>query len=592
MTAGNTEKHDMARAGSTHLARVLAGSVLLWLAFPPVGWSALAWVAPGFWLLDVVVPRLPGRRPYRVLWLAGCLFWLLALHWIRLPHPLNYLAWLALAGYLGIYLPVFVALARVAVWGLGLPLWAAAPVVWTGLDWLRGHLMTGFLMGSLAHTQVQYPAIIQIADMLGEYGVTFLIVLVAASLTSFATLVFSASRSVRSQPPPNRLRLDLLPGLLALAAALFYGFWQTGASAAKTQAAARIALIQGNALADWKTDPDRQRQIMAEYLRLSLAAVKQSHDKDGRSVDLVVWPETMFRQTLITLAEGFRPPPELVHESLLSAGQKDLAELTRQLGTAVLVGIDRQHLLPPDAAARRQGMPVAVRSYNSSVLVDKQGNILGTYDKMHRVPFGEYIPFADWFPSLYRLTPLTGGIQPGEGPAGLELGGVTYSANICYETVLPHLIRRQVAALTDRDQAPDVLVNLTNDAWFWGSSELDMHLACGVFRAVEMRTPLVIAANGGLSAYVDPSGRVLQVAGRQKTATLLVDLPVRSDPREYPSFYAAHGDWFAWICVLCCMVLAVIASRAVWRGDWQHSAIRNPNSALPHARRTTTSKRP
>ena len=117
--------------------------------------------------------------------------------------------------------------------------------------------------------------------------------------------------------------------------------------------------------------------------------------------------------------------------------------------------------------------------------------------------------------------------------------------------------------LSEAGTAPDVLVNLTNDAWFWGSSELDMHLACGVFRAVEMRTPLVIAANGGLSAHIDAFGNVLQKTPRQQTATLLVDLklPARSD--VYPSFYAAYGDWLAIVCVVCCAVFAVLrGSRA------------------------------
>ncbi|MCG8448618.1 MAG: hypothetical protein MI725_03435, partial [Pirellulales bacterium] len=103
------------------LCSALAGSVLVWLAFPPVGWSPLAWVAPVLWLRWIVVPALPGRHPYRVLWLAGFVFWLLAVHWIRLPHPLNYLAWVALAAYLGVYLPAFIALSRAGVQRFGLP---------------------------------------------------------------------------------------------------------------------------------------------------------------------------------------------------------------------------------------------------------------------------------------------------------------------------------------------------------------------------------------------------------------------------------------------------------------------------------------
>jgi apolipoprotein N-acyltransferase len=127
--------------------------------------------------------------------------------------------------------------------------------------------------------------------------------------------------------------------------------------------------------------------------------------------------------------------------------------------------------------------------------------------------------------------------------------------------VLPHLIRQQVVELARRDQTPNVLVNLTNDAWFWGSSELDMHLASGVFRAVEMRTPLVVAANRGLSAYVDYLGRVVAVTERNEPGKLVVDvaLPTRSD--AYPSMYAKFGDWFSLACLACCGALAVVGRR-------------------------------
>ncbi len=556
LTPEKTNRWPWNASPRSAFAPALGGSLLCWLAFPPVGWSLLAWVAPIAWLLLVRLKELPGRRPYRALWLAGSLFWLLTVHWIRLPHPMNYLAWLVLASYLGIYLPTFVALARGGVHRWGLPLWLVAPVVWTGLDWLRNHVMTGFGMGSLAHTQVEFPAVIQIADLVGEYGVTFLIVLVASCLTSFL---------LDREPWFTRSRLlQLLPAAILLLATLMYGRWQGVEMAFRYKAplGARIALIQGNTLADWKSNPDRQTQIMAEYLQLSHDALRQSLERDGRKVDLVVWPETSFRQTLITTKEGYEPPTERVHESMLLAAQKSLAELVRQLQTAVLVGIDRAYLFPDETGE------LNFQLFNSSVLVDAHGKILGTYDKMHRVPFGEYIPFAEWFPALYRMTPLTGGIQAGQNPAtNLGIENVLFAPNICYETAVPHLLRRQVCSLVElRGTLPDVMINLTNDAWYWGSSELDMHLACGVFRAVEMRIPLVIAANGGLSAHVSRYGQVLQVTERQKTETLLVDLPLLGDRPGYLSLYAQWGDWFAIACVLCCMVLAVsgrVAARRI-----------------------------
>jgi len=540
-----------ASSRSTLLRRSLAGSVLLWLAYPPVGWSLLAWVAPVLWIGQILPTKWPEQRPYLKLWITGTTFWLLALHWIRLPHPMNYLAWLALAAYLGIYLPMFIALSRVAVHRVRIPLWLAAPVVWTGLDLMRGHLMTGFLMGSLAHTQVAYPRIIQIADLVGEYGVTFLIVLVASclaqSLVSYQNTCHETGRGWKF----FRTALYLLPGVAAMIAAIAYGDWQLIDLAFRgksPQQPLRIALIQGNTLADWKSDPKKQSQIMQEYLQLSRDAVANS---SPRKVDLVVWPETSFRQTLVTTADGYTPPPERVHHSYLTAAQNELAVLVQQLGTAVLVGIDRTHLFPDSSGQ------LDFAFYNSSILVDAEGKQIGTYDKMHRVPFGEFIPLAEWFPFLYRLTPLTGGIQAGQSPTAMQLDGTTYAVNICYETVVPHLIRQHVLQLTDAKTPPDVLVNLTNDAWFWGSSELDMHLACGVFRAIETRTPLVIAANGGLSAHINLSGWVLDISQRQHPEALLVDVSKPPHDAPYPSLYIAWGDWFASICMLCCIVLAI-----------------------------------
>ncbi len=522
------------------LLPALASSLLAWLAFPPVAWSLLIWVAPIGWLTLVLREKLPGERPYRAIWFAGLVFWLLTLHWIRLPHSMNYLAWAALASYLGIYLPAFVALARVGVHRLRLPLWLVAPVVWTGLDWLRGNLMTGFLMGSLAHTQTQFPALIQIANLLGEYGVTFLIVLVAACLT----------QSLLSNERPLRRLAPLLLAALAVTATLLYG---GKLRIEKSPPGPRIALIQGNTLADWKGDPDKQLGIMQEYARLSEEAIEQSQQRDGRDVDLIIWPETTYRYPLFTVAENFRPPARLFPESYLRSAELNLAAFVRQTGSAVLTGIDRMHLFPTDMGHTH------FDKFNSSVLINRKGKIVGTYDKMHLVIMGEYVPFAKWIPMLASLTPMTGFAAAGEQPTAFDLDGMVYCPNICYETAVPHLIRRHVTELAAAGTAPDVLVNLTNDAWFWGSSELDMHLSCGIFRAVEMRLPLLITANGGLSAHVDAYGRVQQITARQQTAILLVDL--KQPVNKKLTLYARWGDWFAGLCVVCCVVLAVLGYR-------------------------------
>jgi apolipoprotein N-acyltransferase len=530
----------------------LAGALLCYLAHPPVGLSLLAWIGPVPWLLLVRAERLPGRRPYRTLWLAGSVYWLLAIQWIRLPFWANIFGLFLLAAYLGVYLPVFLALARVAVHRLRVPLWLAAPIVWTGLELVRAHLLSGFLMASLAHTQVRWPWVIQIADLGGEYAVTFLIMLVAGSIAATLPLPSEPGR-----PRPGLPALHtLLPAAIALGLSLTYGAWQSRPEAwpsAPHLPTPRVAIVQSDMLSDWKGSPERDAKVMQQQFDLSRRAARES----DKPLDLVVWPETMFRQPWFVRDEKHPPPP--MPSERFEAAVNDLKAVSEDTGAALLLGIDRVLVSGDDRTSDQSDYQMLV--YNAAVFVERAGDIAGHYAKMHLLPFGEYIPFADWIPALAAYAPITGNSVWGEGPAAFELDKVIYCPNICYETVLPHLIRRQVRDVLDRWSAPpDVLVNLTNDSWFWGSSELDMHLACGVFRTVEMRTPLVIAANRGLSAYIDHTGRVQAITERDRADVLVVDVAIPNHS-PYPSIYAFLGDWLPMGCLVCCGCFIILGWR-------------------------------
>ena len=538
----------------------LVGSLLLWAALPPLALGWLGWIAPVPWLLLVRIDALPGTRPYRKIYVAGLLFWLASIYWLCLPHPILSIGWMALSIYLAIYVPIFVGLTRVAVHSCGVPLWLAAPVVFTGLELARAHVLTGFLMASLAHSQVHWTTMIQISDLFGEYGVDFVIMLVAASLASLVPESLLPTPHTDRQDGGSVLArvAGLIPAIVVVVAALTYGNWRlSGAGQSDTTSTARgprVALIQGNSSPDMKFDQSSERQIMNDYVALSEKAIAKAREMgDGRAVNLVVWPETMFRSSLITFAPGYKAP-EGAHrtpEEIASYGKNDLANLAKRLGTPVLVGVDRWHY-PIQGSGNKEARPSV---YNSTALVGHQGELIGTYDKMHRVMFGEYIPFAEWFPILYAVTPLTGGIVAGEAPAALRLNDkYCFSPSICYETAIPHVIRRQVATLENRNEHPTALVNVTNDAWYHGSSELDMHLACGVFRAVESRLPLAIAANGGISAWVDHLGRVRAQSPRQESDFIIADI----EPTQMRSFYVRYGDWFSALCLVCCLVLAAV----------------------------------
>jgi apolipoprotein N-acyltransferase len=173
--------------------------------------------------------------------------------------------------------------------------------------------------------------------------------------------------------------------------------------------------------------------------------------------------------------------------------------------------------------------------------------------------FGEYIPFGDRFPVLYRLTPLPAGLTAGQMPVAVDVAGFALAPTICYETALPRAVRSIVRRLTAAGRRPDVLVNLTNDGWFWGSSELDMHLAAGIFRAVEVRTPLVIAANTGFSAAIDGSGRLLTRGPRRDTSPLRV--AVRRDGRPSPWLTTGTLPTGATLAVMAVLALEWLVTR-------------------------------
>ncbi|HID20954.1 MAG TPA: apolipoprotein N-acyltransferase, partial [Planctomycetaceae bacterium] len=213
--------------------------------------------------------------------------------------------------------------------------------------------------------------------------------------------------------------------------------------------------------------------------------------------------------------------------------------------------------------------------------------VRGRYDKRHRVIFGEYIPLQDWFPWLERLTPISGqfGIDAGAGPVVFSCESphtgrvVRLAPIICFEDTVPHLVRHIVRSAADSGQPVDVLVNLTNDGWFHGSSELDQHLITAIFRSVECRTPMVRAVNTGISAIIDGDGVVREPdvfidgdadgtepprtsmrdprTGRwykQLNAALIDTVPL--DTRK--SFYVRHGDWFAAACCVATIAIGLM----------------------------------
>jgi apolipoprotein N-acyltransferase len=520
----------MNRLRSTFGLSLLAG-LLFWLSIPPCDFWLLAWIAPVPWVLLVRQQRLEGRRPYLSIWIAGFLFWLAALYWLTLPHWATSFGWLALSFYLAFYMPAFVGLARVAVHQWRWPVILVAPVIWVGLEFVRSYLLTGFMMVVIGQTQYQWITLIQVADLFGAYGVSFLVLLVAACLARM--IPWGGSRIVW---------WPIMPAVVAIAAALGYGWFRT--SGDYLQPGPKVALIQGSIDTTLKADPAQNSVIFDHYFKLTLQAIRRAAD-----LDLIVWPETMFRYSWFTFDDDYKPSADekFTSDQLEAASHQAVENVVLPLRVPMLLGIDNVN-------HTNRG----TERFNAALLVDRDGSVLGKYAKTHLVMFGEYVPFAKQYPFLYKLTPLGAGLTRGKTAQAIESHGVVYSPNICFETTLARVIRRLVNEGRNAvGKEPQVLVNLTNDGWFWGSSELDLHLICGVFRAVECRKPLLIAANTGFSGWIDSDGRIVQ-QGHRRAEGVLIARP-GLDTRH--SFYLRYGDLFCLPCLAICTIATIAGLR-------------------------------
>jgi apolipoprotein N-acyltransferase len=512
----------------------LGGALAMVLVQPPADLWWAAWLAPIPWLLLVTGERMPGRRPWRVLWLGGFLHWLATIHWLRLPHPATSIGWVLLSAYLAFYVPAFVWLARRLVHRWGWPLVPASAVAWMACEQLRGWVLGGFTFAGLGHTQWRWTTLIQVADIAGAVGVGGLVMTVAAAL--------AAALPTMAGWQPRRAVTNLAVAACLLGLTLAYGSWRLATAPAPRGEPLEVLLVQGSIDTELKHDPDAATDVARHYDDLTVAGLAAW--PAGGKPDLVVWPETMWRWGLLELdpAETLEEP---IVERLLGPAPVDadeamradrqarcrraleqerldaLAVFARRYGTHWLVGLDKQAIAPGDT-----------RHFNCGLFLDANGSPVACYSKMHPVLFGEYVPFGDRFPFLYRLTPLPAGLTAGTEPVAVEIAGRRVAVNICYETALPDAVRSLVNGLETWDGPPDVLVNLTNDGWFWGSSELDMHLVAAIFRAVAVRTPIAIAANTGFSAAIDGCGRLLERGPRRATATLRARL--HPDGRRSP----------------------------------------------------------
>ena len=545
----------------------LGTAVLLWASFYPLNFGWLGWVAlvP---LLGLVRAQARPWRVYRAAFGCGLLFFAIVLQWMRVADPLMYATWAALALYCALYFPLTIFLLRWVSWRVPVPLVVTLPVVWTALEFLRAHLITGFPWYYLAHTQHEFLPIIQISDVTGTYGVSALVAAVNAlafelvwRLEWFRRLCIPG---VLNEQRKSRLVLQAVGVACAFGGFLLYGFVRLNQGV--FERGPLVLLVQPNVPQQIRNDAF----VNANGGNPAQALVEQYRDLTQQGMNgaskpsLVVWPESSLPEL------WWEPSGEFIQNFPRA---RAMAEETHAVAR-MLARVWHTDFLVGGTVLETRGEKMESR-FNSAILIRADGRVDGRYNKIHRVPFGEFVPLVDWFPFMKTFAPydFDYSVRPGTTLNRFKLDDrFTFGVLICYEDSDPTLAREY--ALADETGPPvNFLVNISNDGWFDGTSEHDQHLATCRFRSIEARRAIARSVNMGISAVIDGNGRIVALPGdsasdsKKMEGCVACNIPI--DGRK--SYYAALGDWLPWTCW-------VLLAGGLLVGWWRGPISSNPSS--------------
>jgi len=369
-----------------------------------------------------------------------------------------------------------------------------APFLWVALELART-CISGFPWNLLGISQVDNVALCRIAGFTGVYGISFEIVLVNVAIAA-AFLI----------PRPKR-------GMMFAAALAAAAVLQSGrlveAPPAKADRAA--LLVQQNIPVADNWTPAHLEQTLRELTEISVSSATHN---PGTKIDLVVWPES--------------PAPFFTNDAQFRAVISDIA---RDTGAWTVVGA-----IGSNAAHPNDEGPL----FNSAALISQQGDWTARYDKVHLVPFGEYLPFPSLFSFAGGLTKEVGQFERGKSSQPLNAGGERIGIFICYESIFPDEVRQSA------DLGAQVFVNISNDGWYGDSGAYAQHLNQTRMRAIENDRWLLSATDTGVTAAIDPWGRVAARIPRKERAALVAPYALNSGT----TFYTRHGDWFAFACAI------------------------------------------
>lgn len=530
----------------TIAAFALASALLQSLIFAPISIWPLAYICMAPWLILTAATTL-APRVYFYSFVLGVISFLINMRWMYAATGWGYLA---LAVYQAAYFPFVACPVRHAARRRRWPLAIVFPFIWVGSEALRSVVISGFPWFYLAHSQYRFLTVIQISDLVGAYGVSFVVAAVNGAIADHLLAKYCGEGGTgtegRRDLGTTRLISIVFAGFLLLAVC-FYGQVQLRRNTITE--GPKVALLQGDYFVSVEGPDSSEQQRMQTYFEMIEAAAVEKPD-------LFVLPETPWYMFLNPEGRDF-----------FQLSRTSFARFQRyasQFEAYVVTGSASLERTPHDLLAKE-------RRYNSATVFHPDGREPGRYDKVHLVPFGEYVPFRfgrlrPLYLWLNRMMPFAGeegddeySLFPGQKfnvfamtPPSQPDKSYRFGTPICYEDVMPYVSREFVFGGSNVKRC-DFLLNISNDGWYGRGAQQPQHLAICAFRAVENRVGIARSVTTGVSAFIDPNGRIYdRVTGNpgkgwpQQSGFRVSRIQVDS---RY-AIYSRYGDWFAWGCAL------------------------------------------
>ncbi|MFC1807433.1 apolipoprotein N-acyltransferase [Candidatus Omnitrophota bacterium] len=525
-------------AFSREFLLAITAGLLLGLSFSTFNLSFLVWI--GLIPLLFAISNVSPKKAFILSYIAGFVFFFSSMYWLIYVTPAG---WIVISLYQALYFGLFGLVSQAVIarrpqadkaiptsHSLQATSYVIIPALWVVLEYLRSIIGGGIGWNLLGYSQYENLPLIQIADITGVYGISFLIVLVNFAIYSMIRMAIKCQRTHKklfaksnlsfSQETKINPLFQTLIIFLSVILVLAYGYKKIGQidhAAETSRHRLKISVIQPNIEQLHKWDASYKDYILNRLKSLTLQAQRDDPD-------IIVWPETSI--------PGYPNRDRKLHDFV-----KDLALRTDRY---ILAGA------PMIATVRN-------KDYNSALLFSKEGRLVSQYNKLRLVAFGEFIPLEKYIPSIRNLFPLTGNFISGDEftqfslPAIGHMPYANFSVLTCFEDIFPSLTRRFVK------KGADFMINITNDAWFGRSAAPYQHAANSVFRAIENRRPFIRSANTGLSCFIDTAGRIYSrvTSGPREVFVdgYITDLVTIKRDKRY-TFYTKYGDVFVLACGL------------------------------------------